>query len=60
MYVCVKAKLTLVSFFYFFFHAPSPKKIHRNKDTKKLERVNARGTEHAQVKAVLRSKSRTC
>ena len=25
VYVCVKAKLTLVSFFYFFFHAPSPR-----------------------------------
>ena len=24
VYVCVKAKLTLVSFFYFFFHAPFP------------------------------------
>ena len=27
VHVCVKAKLTLVSFFYFFFYAPFPKRI---------------------------------
>ena len=27
VYVCVKAKLTLVSFFLLFFHAPSPKEF---------------------------------
>ena len=40
VYVCVKAKLTLLSFFYFFCHAPSPEedilRLNGDEFTKKL------------------------